>query len=89
MISGLLEGTGVDARAEGLTGQFTKNAPIVCGGKNDQDTLNTCFEYHPDKNRFKIQKLLNVITMGQTKSDNNNRMIAITDDFTDTLCRCC
>ena len=55
-----------------MTGQFTKNAPIVCGGKNDQDTLNTCFEYHPDKNRFKIQqKPRNVI----------NRVITITDDF--------
>ena len=29
----------------GLTGQFTKEAAIICGGKNWIDNLNTCYEY--------------------------------------------
>ncbi len=29
----------------GLTGQFTKEVPIVCGGKNVFDNLNSCWEY--------------------------------------------
>jgi len=39
-----------DGKAEGLTGQYTFNAAIVCGGKNDDNTLNTCFEYKQENN---------------------------------------
>ncbi len=36
----------------GATGQFTKNAAIVCGGRNRYDLLDKCYEYHPDDNRL-------------------------------------
>ena len=36
--------------ALGMTGQFTKEAAIICGGKNRIDNLNTCYEYNPIEN---------------------------------------
>ena len=36
--------------ALGMTGQFTKEAAIICGGKNGIDNLNTCYEYNPIEN---------------------------------------
>ena len=34
----------------GMTGQFTNEAAIICGGKNGRDNLNTCYEYNPIEN---------------------------------------
>ena len=33
-----------------MTGQFTNEAAIICGGKNNHDNLNTCYEYNPIEN---------------------------------------
>lgn len=41
-----------EAQALGLTGQFTKDAPIVCGGKNGFENLNTCYEFNSTVNRW-------------------------------------
>merc|ERR1712226_951463 len=38
--------------ALGMTGQFTKEAAIICGGKNRIDNLNTCYEYNPIENEW-------------------------------------
>ena len=35
----------------GNTGQFVKGAAIVCGGKNNFDNLNTCYEYKSTENQ--------------------------------------
>ena len=35
----------------GLTGQFSKEAPIICGGKNIRGNQNTCFEFDYTSNR--------------------------------------
>ena len=39
-----------DGDALGMTGQFTNEAAIICGGKNGIDNLNTCYEYNPIEN---------------------------------------
>ena len=36
--------------ALGMTGQFTKGAAIICGGKNKLDNLNACYEYNHTQN---------------------------------------
>ena len=36
--------------ALGMTGQFTNEAAIICGGKKGIDNLNTCYEYNPVEN---------------------------------------
>jgi hypothetical protein len=36
--------------ALGMTGQFTKGAAIICGGKNKIDNLNVCYEYNHTQN---------------------------------------
>ena len=35
-----------EADTIGATGQFTKDAPIYCGGKNNVDNLAVCWEYN-------------------------------------------
>ena len=42
--------TSNEGDALGMTGQFTKGAAIICGGKNELDNLNACFEYNYTKN---------------------------------------
>ena len=46
--SGFRDGneTFYEGDALGMTGQFTKEAAIICGGKNGIDNLNTCYEYN-------------------------------------------
>eukprot|EP00094_Tigriopus_californicus_P006154 TCALIF_05926-PA protein Name:"Similar to snk Serine protease snake (Drosophila melanogaster)" AED:0.19 eAED:0.19 QI:0/0.83/0.71/0.85/0.66/0.71/7/188/824 len=39
--------TEYEAGTLGMTGQVTKDAAIVCGGKNGDDNLNTCHKYLP------------------------------------------
>lgn len=46
-ISGFIESEG---DALGMTGQFTNEAPIFCGGKNGFDNLNTCYEFDFTRN---------------------------------------
>ena len=63
-----LDGAGIDARAEGLTGQFTKNAAVVCGGRNSNETLNKCFELDPIMNRLKVAHLVQSLRMSNKES---------------------
>ena len=41
-IDGIIEREG---DAIGMTGQFIKEAPIFCGGKNYNENLKSCFEF--------------------------------------------
>ena len=43
-------GTFNEGDALGMTGKFTKEAAIICGGKNKIENLNTCYEYNYTKN---------------------------------------
>ena len=42
--------TSYEGDALGMTGQFTKGAAIICGGKNTLDNLNACYEYNHTQN---------------------------------------
>ena len=43
-----------DAEFIGATGQYTKEAPIYCGGKGRLDNFDTCWEYNFKNNRYII-----------------------------------
>ncbi len=35
----------------GMVGEFAKDTPVVCGGKNTFDNLDTCWEFNSTVNR--------------------------------------
>ena len=41
-----------EAEALGVTGQFTKDAAIVCGGKNGDGDVETCYEWDSEINKY-------------------------------------
>ena len=41
-----------DTQVLGMTGQFTKEAAIVCGGQGLEGYLNRCFEFISEQNRY-------------------------------------
>ena len=41
-----------EAQALGLTGQFTKDAAIVCGGRNGDGDMELCFEWDSEINKY-------------------------------------
>ena len=41
-----------EAQTLGAVGTYTKDAAIVCGGKNGDDNLNLCYEFDSSVNRY-------------------------------------